>query len=91
MAHGHPYADGRVDDGRGLSVPVVCVKLGAGSALARRLPQMETVALAMFSMAFARPQVEHALGAAFPGRGLRLLTSPDSAVRALRAQLMGGA
>ena len=29
MAHGHTYSDGRVDDGRGLSVPVVCLRYGA--------------------------------------------------------------
>ena len=49
MAHGHTYADGRVDDGRGLSVPVVCVKLGDGSALASRLP-------CPVSLAFVQPE-----------------------------------
>lgn len=43
-----------------------------------------TVALAMFSMAFAKPVVEEKLAAAFPGRAPPVLTSPDSAVAKLR-------
>ena len=38
VAHGHQYPDGRVDDGDGITIPVVCVRLGDGSALARRIP-----------------------------------------------------
>jgi hypothetical protein len=38
VAHGHQYSDGRIDDGDGITIPVVCVRLGDGSALARRLP-----------------------------------------------------
>lgn len=38
VAHGHRYSDGRVDNGDDVTIPVVCIRLGDGSALARRLP-----------------------------------------------------
>lgn len=38
VAHGHQYSDGRVDNGDGITIPVVCVRLGDGSALSRRIP-----------------------------------------------------
>ncbi len=43
VAHGHQYPDGRIDDGEGIAIPVVCVRLGDGSALARRLPCRATL------------------------------------------------
>ena len=49
-----------------------------------------TVALAMFSMAFAKPVVEEKLAAAFPGRAPPVLTSPDSAVMKLRRLIEEG-
>ena len=49
--------------------------------------ELECVALAMFSMAFARGVVEAELKRIFPSRSIRLLTSPESAVHELREQL----
>ena len=66
-----------------------CAELIARDAVAlvRGSSDISTVALAMFSMAFARPAVEAALASAFPGREVRVLTSPDAAVADLRARL----
>jgi len=48
-----------------------------------------TVALAMFSMAFAKSVTEAKLEAAFPGAAPPVLTSPDSAVMKLRSLIEG--
>lgn len=67
-----------------------CAQLIAEAAarLVSDQPQMSTVALAMFSMAFARPEVEAAAARAAPGReDLRVYTSPDAAVAELRSKL----
>lgn len=54
--------------------------------LIRREPHVSTVALAMFSMAFAKSKVEAACWetAISGSRSISVLTSPDSAVRELR-------
>jgi len=71
-----------------------CAELIAADAvqMLAEQPQISTVALAMFSMAFAGPEVEAALARADPGRGggLQVLTSPDAAVAELRTLFASG-
>lgn len=67
-----------------------CAQLIAEAAahLVSDQPQMSTIALAMFSMAFARPEVEAATACAAPDReDMRVYTSPDTAVAELRSKL----
>jgi hypothetical protein len=60
----------------------------AAARLVSDQPQMSTIALAMFSMAFAKPEVQAAAARAAPDRhDMRVYTSPDAAVAELRSKL----
>jgi len=67
-----------------------CAHAIASSAvqLCHKHPDIETLALAMFSMAFAQDAVEAALTETFPSRRIAVLTSPRSAVSSLKKVLM---
>ena len=68
--------------------PASCADAIAAAAVSvcAERPEISTLALTMFSMAFARPEVEAAL-AAKVGRPITVLTSPAAAVEDLKERL----